>query len=76
MGGHRAKISSIVTLGNSRDSSYLETTPMSPDPSLFTLPLEILVRVFGCLEGRQIARCGAVSRRQFYPLFIRGFEFL
>jgi F-box-like len=46
---------------------------MSANLSLFTLPLEILIRILGLLEGRQIARCGAVSRPQFSLPFILGF---
>jgi F-box-like len=41
--------------------------------SLFALPPEIFIRIFGLLEGRQIARCGTVSRRPFSLLFLPEF---
>jgi hypothetical protein len=46
---------------------------MSAGLSLFTLPLEILGRIFALLEGHQIAKCGAVSDRPFSLLFISEF---
>ncbi|KAF9503116.1 hypothetical protein BS47DRAFT_881838 [Hydnum rufescens UP504] len=36
------------------------TRPINASLSLFTLPLQILIRIFALLEGYQIAKCGAV----------------
>jgi hypothetical protein len=40
---------------------------------LFALPPEILTRIFGLLEGRQITRCSTVSPRPFSLFFIPEF---
>jgi F-box-like len=53
-------------------TAITDTTPMSANLDLLSLPLELLTHIFALLDGHQIVRCIAVCPQFLAPFHIES----